>query len=113
MLLVLFAFLFTQFSSAYFNEPPKTIDRLEGYKSKRARSSQKNWDHAQQLLAIHLQKTATLFWRSGLPILVFELILLFTQSIFVFQLMLLIETITFLLSLFLIYYSIESKLDKS
>lgn len=74
MILFLFSRLFSQFSSIYLTEPPRKINKLEGFRSKKSMASQDNWSKAQTLQWHSFKKIANITMILGIFVFLLEII---------------------------------------
>ena len=110
MLLLIFSFLFFQFSNVYLTIPLKKINRFEGFRSKKAMSSQENWDKAQRLLGHSFKQLASYLIIIGFIIFLVEIFAFFFLKNSMTWLLIL-ETFIFFICCFIIKYSVDSKLE--
>lgn len=68
MILFLFSLLFRQFSTTYLTEPPRKINDLEGFRSKKSMSSQTNWNKVQNLQGCAFKKISNITMILGITL---------------------------------------------
>lgn len=110
MMLLFTSFFFKLFSSLYIIDPPKKINKFEGYRTKKSMSSQENWDKAQQLMVESFQKVTKILVVTGLIFSVLEVISFFIKIQDFTTPLFIVETIVLFLVCGYIYYSVEKKL---
>lgn len=109
MILFLFSLLFRQFSTTYLTEPPRKINTLEGFRSKKSMSSQTNWNNAQTLQGYAFKKISNITMILGIIIFLLEIasFIYWKQGI---VWLIIFESVTLGITLIFNKYYIDSKL---
>lgn len=110
MILFIFSLFFFQFSNTYLSEPPKKINKLEGFRTEKSMSSQENWDKAQILLGHYFKRNAKFLLPLGLIIFLLEIIsFIFWRTCIIW--LLILECAIFFTCCFNLKVSVDSKLE--
>lgn len=111
MLLVLFSFFVSFIGKLYREDPVKKINKLDGYRSRRAMKNQENWDKAQRISGHYLKLIGTLFFILGIILTTLEIGLVIMSGKQYISLVLIVELAIFIFSYLFLKIQTEKRLN--